>query len=173
MRLPLESRASHGSEICSRGDFDTTAKAIQLDAFFTFLLASANPGEELSNLCQLVFDLVAGTEAYAVREQLLQFSEIRGNQEPREAVSAILLAASTKLEPTLGEDGTDPLRSARYVLSVVELMRQGLVAVERFAVPPPARERQQLVCQEVASFLEAGRKTEAGKLEAALRCEAV
>ncbi len=170
MGLPLESSTWHERATSGQGDFEVTGKAVQLDAFFTFLTASTKPTAELHSFCQLVFDVVAGTDAYDVRERLMEYSEIRGNEEPSDAVSAILLAASRELEPSLRKEGSDPLRSARRVLSVVELMRQGLTAVERFAVLPLKREGQQSVCQQIADFLEDGRKAEAERLEAALRC---
>ena len=134
MGQPLESSTWNERATFAQGEFEVTGKAVQLDAFFTFLTASTKPTEELHDFCQLVFNVVAGTDAYDVRERLLEYSRIRADEEPSDAVSAILLSASRELEPFLGKEHADPLRSARRVLSVVELMRQGLTAVERFTV---------------------------------------
>lgn len=158
MGLPLDSRASYGTAISSQGEFEITAKAIQLDAFFTFLLASVDRSQELSEFCQLVFDTVAGPDAYRVREHLLEYSKIRQNEEPSEAVSAILFAASTGLQPALTSDRTDLFRFAKYVLTVVELMHQGLRAVESCAVLIPPKTNWHQSCDDIAEFLEQGRK---------------
>ncbi|NQT82460.1 hypothetical protein HQ563_05515 [bacterium] len=165
MRLPQTSRVAREHRLSDLEEFEISAMAIQLDAFFTFLVASPVACDEAFAFCQLLFNTVAGPGALDVRDQLIHYSEIRQSTEAGEGVSEILLAASRRLHPDWSWDRADPLRSAKYVLAVLELVRQGMVAAENWAIPLPPKEDWHPVCAEIVRFFEQGRRIEAEKLK--------
>jgi hypothetical protein len=148
--------------------FMTTAKAIQLDACFAFLISSPHLPGQLPTFCELLFNSVAGSDADGVREQLADYAEIRKREKGEEALFDVLLAEADRLQHASDGNSTDPRDSARCVAALMELIRQGAISAEDFATPLPHVDKWQERCEAIARFLEHGRMVEAENLRSVL-----